>query len=209
MALWNSGNTVSMAIISVAWSRPSAVWTTATGIEKVLGGGECCHSTCAVLRWWDDVMDRTDKNYSTRLLQFSHSMLRREILGTSKALWGATTVSDPAVSFAYCFKSSGRAVNKAFDRVRKERKLNSCNSREKPERKPEGERKDAYAVWGFLRHIALWVSPGVTLGTCFAQLLRTESYFETTSLCLMIEHIIRLWYHACNSFKSLLLWSPN
>lgn len=76
--------------------------------------------------------------YQTILI-FSLYISRRGILGTSKALWGATAVSDPAVSFAYCFKRSDRAINKAFYRVREERKWNSCNSREeKAERESRG-----------------------------------------------------------------------
>lgn len=94
--------------------------TTITETRKILGNGERCHSPHTALGWWDDITDIIDKElqYQTVIISSLNYMLRREILGMSKALSGAITVSDPAVSFAYCFKSSGRAVNKAYDRVR-------------------------------------------------------------------------------------------
>lgn len=166
---------------------------------KILGGGQCCHSRAA-LGWWDitDIMDK-GLQYQTILI-FSFYMLRWEILGMSKALWEDTTVSDSAVSFAYCFKSSGRAVNKAYDRVREGRKWNSCNSREEKAEKAWGKKEDEYAIWGGLRQIALWGR------LCWAHALLSYSKLRAIlklQAYVIWLHVTHLPCHACISFRGL------
>lgn len=60
---------------------------TITGMGKVGGGWECSHSPHAALGWQDGITDIIDEESQCQtILIFSLCMLKREMLGMSKAL---------------------------------------------------------------------------------------------------------------------------
>lgn len=174
-----------------------------TGMGKVLGGGEYCRSPHAALGWWDDIADIIDKELQYQsILIFSLYMLRREILGMSEALRGATTVPDPAVSFAYCLRALAELLSRLMTGWgRKEYEIHVTAEKKRQREKAWGEEGRQ------ISHLGIFETNcplrEVVLGTCYAQLLKTESYFETTSLCYMTVHITCLPCLACISFGGL------